>query len=371
MPLVLVERKGEKNRRKSANEGHFAQVDFFFFNCRLWSLSSSLSTEKAREHCSRVLSLSLPLPVSTHRLSLAVAVKDDDAGPPATGLPEEDAAVGAPGRRGALVVAAAVVACPFVGLPAVAPPCLPTETASLKRALRSAGDSAERARAWLSMAAGGGGGGGKKKRTKEEDKEREGGKREEGRVKRERERRKEDVRPPLSQLTKLFPPLLPLLRHSATSPTPPALHQRDHVLRPPLQAPAPGAPRPREQQQGRRRRCSRRCSSFFLGAPRRRRRLRRVRLARQLGAGVVRGRGRVLQHEAAQGEGRGGGGGLEGSSSAGRGGGREREENNEGGRPTAARSHRKRPSLSSPFRARSNASRGLFLLSILLSMAHR
>ena len=79
-----------------------------------------------------------------------------------------------------MVVAAAVVACPFVGLPAVAPPCLPTETASLKRALRSAGDSAERARAWLSMAAGGGGEERRRERKKKIKKEREGrGKREE------------------------------------------------------------------------------------------------------------------------------------------------------------------------------------------------
>ena len=69
---------------------------------------------------------------------------------------------------------------------------------------------------------------------------------------------------------------------------------------------APCAPRPR--QQGRWCPLRPRCASLLfvdpglLEVPRRPLRRRRLRLARQLGAGVVRGRRGVLQHEAAQGE---------------------------------------------------------------------
>ena len=99
------------------------------------------------------------LSLSTHRLSRAVAVEEDEVRPPPTvagGLTEEDAVGAPPGRRGAAFVVAADAAFAFAsGLPAApppAPPWRPTETASLNLALRSAGESAERARPWWSMA---------------------------------------------------------------------------------------------------------------------------------------------------------------------------------------------------------------------------
>ena len=135
--LAPDEDKREKKQSKSARERAV---------CKAFSQLSSSSTETERERIAFLL---------THRLSLAVAVEEDDVGPPpaAAGLTEEDA-VGAPpwGRRGAAFVIVVVAAFASGLPPAPPPPWRPTETASLNLALRSAGESADSARPWWSMA---------------------------------------------------------------------------------------------------------------------------------------------------------------------------------------------------------------------------